>query len=73
MLGSAWLLTSRFCSRFARAAHAVVTLAVVVTLMNRLRKKAALYFLIPLLIQVGYMSITSVTDAAHIVDKSFVY
>jgi hypothetical protein len=73
MLGSGWLLTSRFCSRPARAAHAVVTLVVVVSLMNRLRKKAALYFLIPLLVQVSYMSITAAADAAHLVDKSFVY
>jgi len=73
MLGSGWLLTSRYCSRLTRAAHAVITLAVIVTLMNRLQKKAALYFLIPLLIQVGYMSITGIVDAGHLVDKSFVY
>ena len=73
MLGSGWLLTARYCSRLARAAHSVVTLVIVMSLMHRIQKTTAFYLLLPLLAQVGYLVLTSVIDASQLVDKSLVY
>ena len=73
MLGSAWLLTSRYCSRLTRAAHAAVLLVVVSSLMHRVQKSFAFYSLIPLLAQSIYLVVTTGIDALHLVDKSLIY
>ena len=73
MLGSGWLLTSRYCSRLARAAHSVLTLVVVISLMHRLQKRTAFYLLLPILAQMGYLVLTTAVDASQLVDKSLVY
>lgn len=73
MLGSGWLIASRYCSRIVRVAHSVVTLVVIVSLMHRLQNTAPFYLLLPILAQFSFLVLSTTIEAAHIVDKSFIY